>query len=95
MNVMTLSGIALSIGHIVDNAIVVVENIIRRIEGGEDSFSAAKTGTGEVLLAISASTFTSVIVFLPMALSSGATGILTRSLGSPSSLPCSHRLLLP
>ncbi len=81
MNVMTLSGIALSIGHIVDNAIVVVENIIRRIEGGEEPTSAAKTGTGEVLLAISASTLTSVIVFLPMALSSGATGILTRSLG--------------
>jgi HAE1 family hydrophobic/amphiphilic exporter-1 len=81
LNVMTLSGIALSIGHIVDNAIVVVENIIRRIEGGEPSFSAAKTGTSEVLLAISASTLASVIVFLPMALSSGATGILTRSLG--------------
>ena len=81
MNVMTLSGIALSIGHIVDNAIVVVENIIRRIEGGEEPTSAAKTGTGEVLLAISASTLTSVIVFLPMAFSSGATGILTRSLG--------------
>jgi HAE1 family hydrophobic/amphiphilic exporter-1 len=81
LNVMTLSGIALSIGHIVDNAIVVVENIIRRIEGGEEPASAAKTGTGEVLLAISASTLTSVIVFLPMAFSSGATGILTRSLG--------------
>ena len=81
LNVMTLSGIALSIGHIVDNAIVVVENIIRRIEGGEEPLSAAKTGTGEVLLAISASTLTSVIVFLPMAFSSGATGILTRSLG--------------
>ncbi|MBN2108997.1 MAG: efflux RND transporter permease subunit [Deltaproteobacteria bacterium] len=81
LNVMTLSGIALSIGHIVDNAIVVVENIIRRIEGGEPSFSAAKTGTSEVLLAISASTLASIIVFLPMALSPGATGILTRSLG--------------
>jgi HAE1 family hydrophobic/amphiphilic exporter-1 len=81
MNVMTLSGLALSIGHIVDNAIVVVENIIRRIEGGEEPIRAAKTGTGEVLLPISASTLTSVIVFLPMALSSGATGILTRSLG--------------
>ena len=81
MNVMILSGLAVSIGHVVDNAVVVVENIIRRIEGGEEPTSAAKSGTGEVLLAISASTLASVIVFLPMALSSGATGILTRSLG--------------
>jgi len=81
MNIMTLSGIALSIGHIVDNAIVVVENIIRHVEKGETPQSAAKSGTKEVGLAISASTLASVIVFLPMALSSGAIGLLTRSIG--------------
>lgn len=81
LNIMTLSGIALSIGLIVDNSIVVVENIFRHIEKGYDAKDAAKIGTKEVGLAISASTLTTVIVFLPMALSTGATGVLTRSLG--------------
>jgi len=81
LNIMTLSGIALGIGLIVDNSIVVMENIFRHIEKGEERTSAAKVGTAEVGMAISASTLTTVIVFLPMALSSGATGILTRSIG--------------
>ena len=81
LNIMTLSGIALGIGLIVDNSIVVMENIFRHIEKGEERTSAAKVGASEVGMAISASTLTTVIVFLPMALSSGATGILTRSIG--------------
>ena len=81
LNIMTLSGIALGIGLIVDNSIVVMENIFRHIEEGEERSSAAKSGSKEVGMAISASTLTTVIVFLPMALSTGATGILTRSLG--------------
>ncbi len=81
LNIMTLSGVALGIGLIVDNSIVVVENIFRHIEKGTPPAEAAKTGTKEVGLAISASTLTTVVVFLPMALSTGVTGILTRSLG--------------
>jgi len=81
LNIMTLSGIALSIGLIVDNSIVVVENIFRHIEMGKEEKSAAKTGAKEVGLAVSASTLTTVIVFLPMVLATGETGILTRSLG--------------
>ena len=81
LNIMTLSGIALGVGLIVDNSIVVMENIFRHIERGEERTRAAKKGAQEVGMAISASTLTTVIVFLPMALSTGATGILTRSLG--------------
>lgn len=81
LNIMTLSGIALGIGLIVDNCIVVMENIYRHIEQGEKRDSAAKAGTKEVGLAVSASTLTTVIVFLPLAFSTGSTGIMTRSLG--------------
>ena len=78
---MTLSGIALGIGLIVDNSIVVLENIFRHREAGMNGLEAAKRGAAEVGMAISASTLTTIVVFLPLALTSGLVGILTRPLG--------------
>jgi HAE1 family hydrophobic/amphiphilic exporter-1 len=81
LNIMTLSGIALGIGLIVDNAIVVLENIFRHREMGMNGLDAAKRGAAEVGTAISASTLTTIVVFLPVALTGGLVGILTRPLG--------------
>lgn len=66
INLMTLAGLALGAGNFVDNAIVVVESIYRRLAGGEGIAAAAARGTGEVGGAIAASTLTTCIVFLPV-----------------------------
>ncbi|MBI4353082.1 MAG: efflux RND transporter permease subunit [Candidatus Omnitrophica bacterium] len=66
VNVMTLFGIALGVGMLVDNSIVVFENILKKREAGEDVIRAAVHGSGEMFLAIVASTVTTVIVFLPL-----------------------------
>ncbi len=66
LNVMTLGGLALGAGMLVDNAIVVIENIFRRRQSGEEAGEAAIKGTSEVGVAIVASTLTTIIVFLPI-----------------------------
>lgn len=80
LNLMTIGGLALGVGMLVDNAIVVIENIYRHLEMGKDKISAAKDGASEVGMAITASTLTTVAVFLPMVFSEGMTGILVRGL---------------
>ena len=65
LNVLTLSGLAMGFGLIVDNAIVVLENIYRRWRGGEQVRDAAERGTRQVALPIVAGTLTTVIVFVP------------------------------
>jgi len=75
LNTISLSGLALASGLIVDDAIVVLENIYRHIERNRSSArEAAETGTNEILTAVLASTFTVMIVFLPLILLSGQTG---------------------
>lgn len=66
LNIMTLGGLALGAGMLVDNAIVVIENIFRRRQTGEDGEQASARGTSEVAAAIIASTLTTVVVFLPI-----------------------------
>ena len=66
VNVMTLFGLALGVGILVDNSIVVFENILKKREHGLDVTPAAVTGASEMFVAIVASTITSVIVFLPL-----------------------------
>ncbi len=78
LNLMTLGGLALGVGRLVDDAVVVIENIYRHLENGESPTHAARTGASEVSLAISASTFTTIIVFLPLMFASGMTVQLTR-----------------
>ena len=66
MNMIVLFSLILSLGMLVDNAIVVVENIYRYLEDGYDRFEAAKKGTGEVAVPIIAGTFTTIAAFAPM-----------------------------
>jgi len=79
-NIMTLGGLALGVGMLVDNAVVVIENIFRHLQEGKDPKRAAVVGASEVGLAITASTLTTMAVFLPMTLSAGISGRLSRPL---------------
>ncbi len=76
LNVMTLGGLALGAGMLVDNAIVVMENIFRNHENGMSVREAAIEGTSQVGGAITASTITTIIVFLPIVYLHGASGEL-------------------
>ncbi|MBN1884257.1 MAG: efflux RND transporter permease subunit [Candidatus Krumholzibacteriota bacterium] len=78
LNIMTLGGLALGAGMLVDNAIVVVENILRRREEGKGAGEAAIEGTSQVAGAITASTITTIVVFLPIVYLHGAAGALFR-----------------
>ena len=80
INLLTLGGLALGVGMLVDNAIVVIENIYRHLEEGEDREKAAKVGASEVGMAITASTLTTIAVFFPMVFAHGIVGKLTRGL---------------
>ncbi|HLQ95854.1 MAG TPA: efflux RND transporter permease subunit [Pseudogracilibacillus sp.] len=74
LNIMTLGGLALGIGMLVDNAIVVIENIYRHLSMGKTPRIAASEGTKEVGGAITASTLTTIVVFLPIVFISGIVG---------------------
>lgn len=76
MNIMSLGGVAMGVGMIVDNSIVVLENIFRYRADGADNYTACTQGTGEVALSIIASTLTTIAVFLPMGLTSGIVGMM-------------------
>ena len=65
-NIMTLLSLGCSVGVLVTNSIVVIENIFKHIDRGEDIKSAAEHGTGEVIAAVSASALTNVVVFVPV-----------------------------
>ncbi|NGX15408.1 efflux RND transporter permease subunit [Wenzhouxiangella sp. XN24] len=78
LNIMSLGGIALAIGMLVDNSIVVLENIVRKKEQGLSVLDAARRGTAEVAGAVTAATLTTVAVFFPMVFVSGIAGQLFR-----------------
>jgi hydrophobic/amphiphilic exporter-1 (mainly G- bacteria), HAE1 family len=81
LNQMTFGGLALGVGLIVDNAIVVLENIVRKRESGDfDAKRAASTGTREVAGAIVASTLTTCVVFLPVVFARTTSGALFQAL---------------
>jgi HAE1 family hydrophobic/amphiphilic exporter-1 len=75
---MSLGGIALAVGMLVDNSIVVLENIVRKKEQGEGLVEAAQNGTSEVASAVTAATLTTIAVFFPMVFISGIAGQLFR-----------------
>jgi HAE1 family hydrophobic/amphiphilic exporter-1 len=81
LNFMSLLGLSLAIGVLIDDAIVVRENIVRHIEAGEDRRSAALHGTGEIGLAVAATTFSIVAVFVPVAFMPGVAGEWFRPFG--------------
>ena len=74
LNTMSLMGLSLAIGILIDDAIVVHENIVRHIEMGKDHFTASREGTDEIGLAVTATTFSIVSVFIPIAFISGMAG---------------------
>ncbi|MEO1510451.1 MAG: efflux RND transporter permease subunit, partial [Planctomycetota bacterium] len=81
LNLMTLGGLALGIGMMVDNSIVVLENIFRReVEEKEPPDVASVRGAGEVASAVIASTATTLVIFLPLAFVDGVSGVLFRQL---------------
>ena len=81
INVLTLLGIVLSIGLVVDDAIVVLENIYARIEKGESPKKAAEEGSEEIFFAVIATTVALAAVFLPVIFLTGTTGRLFREFG--------------
>ena len=78
LNVITLAALTIAIGRVVDDSIVVTENIKRHIGLGEDKLTAIKTAVREVAVAVTASTITTVAVFLPVAFVGDITGELFR-----------------
>lgn len=81
LNIITLSSLSIAIGLVVDDSIVVLENITKKLEKGGYARESAIYGTSEVSLAVIASTLTIVAVFLPLTMLGGITGILFRPLG--------------
>jgi HAE1 family hydrophobic/amphiphilic exporter-1 len=89
LNVMTLGGLAVAVGRVVDDAIVVLENIYRHRAMGEDRLTAVTNGPREVARAITASTLTTVMVFLPI----GFVGGIVSQLFLPFALTVTFALL--
>ncbi|MEO0068055.1 MAG: efflux RND transporter permease subunit [candidate division WOR-3 bacterium] len=80
VNILSMAGLAIAVGMVVDNGIVVFEAIFRHREKGEERFQAASIGASEVAMAITASTLTTIVVFLPLLLVRGLMQILFREL---------------
>lgn len=80
LNIISLGGLALGVGMLVDNAIVVLENIYRYRSMGEGKIEAAKEGSSEVAMAIVASTMTTVVVFMPVLFVEGLAARLFKDL---------------
>ena len=74
LNLMTLGGLAISVGRVVDDSIVVLENVYRHIHRGEDRLRVTLEATREVAPAITASTLTTIVIFLPLAFIQGLVG---------------------
>jgi hydrophobe/amphiphile efflux-1 (HAE1) family protein len=74
LNFMTLLGLSLAIGVLIDDAIVVRENIVRHMENGKDRRTAALEGTAEIGMAVASTTFSIMAVFIPVAFMSGISG---------------------
>ncbi|MDO4320441.1 MAG: efflux RND transporter permease subunit [Bacteroidales bacterium] len=81
LNIVSLSALSISIGMVVDDAIVVLENVTTHIERGSDPRQAAVHGTNEVAISVVASTLTLIAVFFPLTMVTGMTGVLFRQLG--------------
>src|SRR5262249_61338629 len=74
LETMSLLGLSLAIGILIDDAIVVRENIVRHVEMGKDHYTAAHDGTDEIGLAVAATTFSILAVFVPIGFMPGIGG---------------------
>ena len=81
LNIISMSALAIAVGMVVDDAIVVLENVTSHIERGEKPKEAAVHGTAEVGISVIASTLTMLCVFLPLTMIQGMTGLMFRQLG--------------
>ncbi|WP_413288129.1 efflux RND transporter permease subunit [Bdellovibrio sp. HCB337] len=81
INIITLLALTLAVGLLIDDAIVVIENIYRRMEKGEDAFTAAEKGTEEIQMAVFAITLVVISVFVPVGMMSGTIGQFLKSFG--------------
>lgn len=81
INIISMSALAISIGMLVDNAVVVLENITKKVEHGTAPKEAAMFGSQEVMTAIMASTLTTIVVFLPLIFLTGEAGVMFKQLG--------------
>ena len=81
LNLMTLMGLSLVVGILVDDSIVILENIMRHMEMGKGKFQAAAEATAEIGLAVTATTLTLVAVFLPVAMMTGIVGQFFKQFG--------------
>jgi hydrophobic/amphiphilic exporter-1 (mainly G- bacteria), HAE1 family len=81
LNLMTLGGLALGVGMMVDSAIVVLENITRHREQGDSGVEAAVVGTEQVTPAIVAGTLTTLVIFIPLLFMEGMAGVMFQQLG--------------
>ena len=80
LNVISMAGLALAVGMLVDNAIVTLENIFRHREEGDSAFQACVKGAREIMMAITASTLTTIAVFLPILFVPGIAGMMFRDM---------------
>ncbi|MDF2874840.1 MAG: mdtC [Sporomusa sp.] len=81
LNTMSLLALSLAVGLLIDDAIVVIENIVRHLEMGKDKVTAALDGTAEIGLAVMATTFTLVAVFVPVGMMNGMVGQFFKEFG--------------
>ena len=82
INIMTLGGLVIALGRLVDDSIVVMENIFRHLRQGKTPFQAAVDGAGEVSTAVISSTLVTVVVFLPIVFATGIAGQLFTAFGA-------------
>ena len=94
INMMTLMALSLVIGILIDDAVVVRENIYRHMEHGEDPMTAARKGTSEIGLAVMATTFTILAVFLPVGFMTGLVGQFFKSFALTIAFAVSISLLV-
>ncbi len=80
INAMLLSGLALAFSRLIDNSVIVIENIYRHMELGDDPFKASEQGTEEVFLAVLAITLATIVVFFPVTLLYGVSKFLFTAL---------------
>ncbi len=94
LNFMTLGGLAISVGRVVDDAIVVLENVYRHVQAGRERWRAALEATAEVGPAIFASTMTTIVVFAPLAFIQGLVGAFFAPFALTVSLALAASLLV-
>jgi multidrug efflux pump subunit AcrB len=89
-NLMTLGGLAAAVGLVIDDAIVVVENIVMHRDSGQTRAEAIRSAIKEIRVPLVGSTITPIVVFLPLISITGVTGVFFRALAVTVAQRCSH-----